>query len=133
MPYRRLPANSSSAREEVMRLAQQHTVEAMEKLIGLLNSPSQFVQMTAARTVLLQAEPGSLRSPRSGRSRPQVPETVNVKIARFDGGNERGADQRDRELPMVQGGREGSRDPGDDEGTGLPPVRRKRKGVREQP
>lgn len=53
MPYRKIPPKKWPARDEVRKRARQHTVEIMEKLIGLMNSRSEFVQMTAARTVLL--------------------------------------------------------------------------------
>jgi hypothetical protein len=134
MPYRRIPPKKWPARDEVTKLARQHTVEAMEKLVGLMQrSRSEFVQMTAARTVLLQSEPGSLRSLRFGRIKPGKPEEVTVKIARFEGEKNRGTEQRDRELPVVQGGREGPREPGDADDTRLPEVRRKRTGIRDEP
>jgi hypothetical protein len=133
MPYQRIPPKKWPARDEVRNLARQHTVEAMTKLIGLMESKSEFVQMTAARSVLLQGEPGSLRSPRLGRSAAPEPEAVNVKIARFKGEKRRGTDERDRKLPVVQGRRKGSRDlePGD--GTGMREVRRQRPDLCDEP
>jgi hypothetical protein len=133
MPYRRIPPKKWPALDEVTRLAREHTVEAMQKLIGLMESDSHFVRVTAARSVLLQGRPGSLRSPRLGSSAAPKPEQVSVKIARFKGEKRRGTDERDRKLPVVQGRRKGSRElePGDE--AGLPEVRRKRPDLCDEP
>ena len=120
MPYRKIPPSKNPGHDAVQKLARQHTVEAMEKLIALMASDSEYVRMTAARTVLLQGEVVTLRSMRMGRSQPDGASRqngVNVTIARRDGGTKRGTDKRDRGLPVVQGGRQGSWDPGDGEGT----------------
>jgi hypothetical protein len=118
----------------VTKLARQHTVEAMEKLVGLMQrSRSEFVQMTAARTVLLQSEPGSLRSLRFGRIKPGKPEEVTVKIARFEGGKAVELSNEIANCQWCRGGREGPREPGDADDTRLPEVRRKRAGIRDEP
>jgi hypothetical protein len=113
MPYRKLPPKKWPARDEVTKLARAHTVEAMERLIELMESKSEFVKMTAARTVLLQSQLTNLRSIRMGRSKPPPPKAVKVTIRQMKEGEKHGIERGDRGLPVVQRGREGSRDPGD--------------------
>ena len=133
MAYRRIPPKKWPARDEVRRLAREHTVEAMEKLIGLMTSRSDYVQMNAARTVLLQGEPDSRRSPRFKRGGTRGLREVNVKIARFKEEKRHGADERDRKLPVVQRRRKGSCDPKPGGGQGLSAMRGQRTNLRDKP
>jgi hypothetical protein len=110
MRYRRIPPKKWPAGAEVRKLARQNSVKAMERLIELMSSPSQFVSVNAARTVLMRGEPEKRRNPRFRHVGPRGVSAVNVKIAKFNGESERGTDKRDRKLPVVQGGRQGSRD-----------------------
>jgi hypothetical protein len=87
MPYRIIPPKKWPARDEVRRLAREHTVEAMRVIIKLMQeSESDFVRGTAARTVVTQS---GILAPRRN-PRPSRPEkrrrgaTVNVKITRFN-------------------------------------------------
>ena len=133
MPYRKIPPKKNPGRDEVRRLARQHTVEAMEKLVGLMESNSEYVRMTAARTVLLQSEMATLRSLRMGRSKPPRPSGVNVTIKQMQGGEKRGTDKRDRKLPVVQGRRKRSRDARDADDTGMHKMRGERPDIRDEP
>ena len=49
MPYTKNPPKRWSARDEVRALARQYTVYAMYRLIELMDSPSHFVSVNAAR------------------------------------------------------------------------------------
>lgn len=96
MPYRKTPSSKNPGRDAVSKLARQHTLKAMEKLIGLMDSNSEYVKMTAARTVLLQSEALRLRSLRMGRSKPgapRQPEGVNVIIKRMTEDSKDAADE----------------------------------------
>jgi hypothetical protein len=133
MPYRRTEPKQWPARNEVRDLARQHTLEAMERLIELMKtSRSNFVQMNAARTVLLTGRPEPRQNPRFRRVGPRGLKEVNVTITKF-GETQDASKQRDRGLPVVRGRRKGPRDAGDAGGAGVPALRGQRTGVRVQP
>jgi hypothetical protein len=134
MPFKRIRQKKWPARDEVRALAREHTLEAMQRLIELMNTAdSKFVKLNAARTVLLAGQPEpQLRSPRFKRVGPRGISEVNVTIRKF--GEEKGGNGiSERKLPVVPGRRKGSRDAGYEAGAGLPEVRGQRPGVRDEP
>ena len=119
MPYRRIPPKHKwKAVYEVRALAREYSAKAMDRLVELIDAKSEFVAVNAARTVLLRSEMDvPRRNPRLSRKLEKAATpTVKVTIARFKEEKKNGTAKRHRELPVVQGGRKGSRDPGDGDG-----------------
>ncbi len=92
MAYRRIPPKKWAARDEVVKLARTFTVEAMEKLVKLMGSKSDFVAVLAARAVMQRAEVDPpYRAPKTSRARERKRlGTLKVKITRFkkEGGDD---------------------------------------------
>ncbi len=136
MPYRKIPPKRKwKAIYEVRALARQYSAKAMDRLVELIDAESEFVAVNAARTVLLRSEMDvPRRNPRLSRKQEKLTTPgVKVTIAQFKEEKKSGTARRDRKLPVVQRGREGSRDAGDGDGAGVPALPRQRTGVRDEP
>ena len=120
MPYRRIPPKHKwKAVYEVRALAREYSAKAMQRLTELIGAKSEFVAVIASRTVLLRSEMDvPRRNPRLSRKlEKSTTPRVKVTITRFKEEEKKsGTARRHRKLPVVQGRREGSRDPGDGDG-----------------
>lgn len=102
----------------VRALAKEHSAAAMKEIIDLMGDRNSCVRYGAARLVL-EFGNGKVPIPHMGMGSARKPREKNLKvtIARFTEEKKSGTAERHRKLPVVQGGREGSRDPGDGEST----------------
>ena len=102
----------------VRALAKEHSAVAMKEIIDLMGDRNSCVRYGAARLVL-EFGHGKVPIPHMGMGSARRPreKTLKVTIARFKEEEKSGTAKRHRTLPVVHGGREGSRDLGDGEST----------------
>lgn len=98
-------------------LAQENSVEAMARIVSLMDCDNPCVQFGASRAVLEWGH-GKLPLIHIGESAKSEPseQGLKVQIMRFKEEKKSGAATRDNKLPMVRGRRKGPRDTGDGDG-----------------
>lgn len=115
-------------------LAQEHSMDALQKVIELMSDSNPCVRFGASRLVLkLRNEKPSKSHGRAGIAGESTVDDLKVTIRRFKEEDKSGSAKRHRKLPVVQRGRKGPRDPGDGDGTGMPALRGQRTGVCDEP
>jgi hypothetical protein len=125
---KRTPVHPKSV-QEVTTLARTHGVEAMQRLIELMRKDEGWVALAASKAVLERAYGKVPQTLGLGENE----QGIAIKIVRF---SKEKADEHKfeyRAMPLVPGGREGSRDLGDGDGAGVRALPGQRADTGEQP
>lgn len=104
-------------RASLQALTKENSLDAMQELIKLTSDTNPCVRFGAVRLLLKLCNGKVPTTHKHTGGAKRKGERLKVTIVRFKEEEKSGTARRHRTLPVVQGRREGSRDPGDGDGT----------------